>query len=139
MSTLDAKQLENAHAFLKHLNAMDWVSLGDLLAPEFKHQCFPATVVVPDGRQTRSKEEYIEGILQGGLTNYFKTFRFSEPMDVIHGSNKVAFHVKSVGVFKSGDSYENEYMLTFHFDGEKVVRLNEFVDSKYTAGFFPTA
>jgi hypothetical protein len=70
-STTHAKQLENAHAFLKHLNALDWVSLGELLSPDFRHQYFPATINPPDGKETRGKEEFI-GVLKYNLLTVFE-------------------------------------------------------------------
>ncbi|KAJ7728522.1 hypothetical protein B0H16DRAFT_1588895 [Mycena metata] len=137
MSDLDAKQLENAHAFFKHLNARDWDALGDLLASDFKHQWFPATFVAPDGKEMRSKEEFI-GFMQYSFTpgHVFERLHLEEPLDVVHGSNKVAFHLKSNGMSKSGKQYSNEYMITLHFDGEKIIKTNEFIDSKYTDEFF---
>ncbi|KAJ7035181.1 hypothetical protein C8F04DRAFT_1099341 [Mycena alexandri] len=135
MSDLNAKQLENAHAFLKHLNALEWGPLADLMASNFKHQYFPSTIVPPDGKETRGKEEFM-GVLQQNFIHVFEKVTFGEPLDVIHGVNKVVFHLKSDGMSKSGKKYNNEYMVTFHFDGEKMIRLNEFVDSKYSSAFF---
>jgi len=31
----------------------------------------------------------------------------------------------------SGKPYNNEYMFTFRFDGEKIASIKEFMDSKY--------
>jgi ketosteroid isomerase-like protein len=42
---------------------------------------------------------------------------------------------KSDGVTKSGVKYNNEYIATFYFDGEKIIRLKEFVDSKHITDF----
>lgn len=44
--------------------------------------------------------------------------------------------VKSDGISKSGKKYNNEYMLTFHFAGEKIVSMKEFTDSKYSDSYF---
>jgi ketosteroid isomerase-like protein len=51
-------------------------------------------------------------------------------MSVIHASSDA---MTSVG------PYSNEYSLFFHFtkDGKKIKKIDEFVDSKYTAEFFP--
>ncbi|KAJ7171138.1 hypothetical protein C8R46DRAFT_1087790 [Mycena filopes] len=135
MSDLDTKQLENAQAFLKHLNALEWDPLADLIAPSFQHQYFPGTIVPPDGKETRGKEEFL-GVLQHHLIHVFDKVTYGPPLDVVHGSNKVAFHLKSDGTSKSGKKYNNEYMVTFHFEGEKMIKLNEFVDSKYSSAFF---
>ncbi|KAJ7039451.1 hypothetical protein C8F04DRAFT_1255151 [Mycena alexandri] len=134
MSGLGSKQLENAHAFLKHINALDGRSLSDLLAPDFQHQSFPGTIV-HDGHGTRTKEGFMN-LFHRFWVQVFDKVTFGEPLDVIHGSNKVTFHVKSDGITKTGKEYHNEYMLTFHFEGEKIIKVNEFVDSKYSAAFF---
>ncbi|KAJ7721106.1 hypothetical protein B0H16DRAFT_1738434 [Mycena metata] len=137
MSDLSAKQFENARAFLKHLNALEWGSLGDLLAPEFQHQYFPASIAPPGGKYTRGKAEFLQ-LFQHSWIHVFEKITFGEPLDVIRGANKVAFHVKSDGVTKTGKKYNNEYMLTFHFEGEKITKMNEFVDSAYSTAFFGT-
>ncbi|KAK7052518.1 hypothetical protein R3P38DRAFT_2603938 [Favolaschia claudopus] len=135
MSDIHTKQLENAHAFIKHLNALDWDSLADLLAPNFKHQYLPSTIIPPDGKDDRGKEDFVNN-LKVTLENVFDKVTYLPPIDVIHGSNAVVFHLKSDGASKSGRKYNNEYMVTFHFDGEKIIKLNEFVDSKYSKDFF---
>ncbi|KAJ7171146.1 hypothetical protein C8R46DRAFT_1190587 [Mycena filopes] len=135
MSDLDSKQLQNARAFLKHLDAKEWDSLSDLIAPTFKQQYFPATLTPPEGKDTRNREEYI-ALLKHSWTHVFEKITLGEPLDVIHGHNKVALHLRSDGMSKSGKKYNNEYMFTFHFDGEKIIKLNEFVDSKYSDTFF---
>jgi hypothetical protein len=63
MSDTHAKQLENAHAFFKYLNALDWMPLADLMSSDFRHQYLPATIVPPDGKEDRGKEELI-GVLK---------------------------------------------------------------------------
>ncbi|KAJ7056559.1 hypothetical protein C8F01DRAFT_1154116 [Mycena amicta] len=132
---LDAKQLANAHAFLKHVNALEWDAFSDLLAPTFTQQYFPATLTPPEGKDTRGKEEFI-ALMKHSWIHVFEKMTLGEPLDVIHGFNKVTFHLKSDGLSKAGKRYNNEYMFTFHFEGEKIVKLNEFVDSKYSAQFF---
>jgi ketosteroid isomerase-like protein len=51
-------------------------------------------------------------------------------VSVIHAASSA---MTSVG------PYENEYSLFFYYteDGKKIKKIDEFVDSKYTAGFFP--
>ncbi|KAF7351945.1 hypothetical protein MVEN_01156500 [Mycena venus] len=137
MSDTHATQLENAHAFMKHLNALDWTSLADLMSPDFRHQYLPASIIPLDGKEDRGKEEFI-GILKHYFEIVFEKVTFLPPTDVIHGSNAVVFHLKADGMSKSGKKYNSEYMFTFHFDGEKIVKLNEFVDSKYSSAYFTT-
>ncbi|KAJ7143795.1 hypothetical protein C8R44DRAFT_140187 [Mycena epipterygia] len=135
MSGPNTKQLENAHAFLKYLNALDWARLAELMSPDFKHEYFPASTIPPDGKDTRTREEFI-GVLKYNLLTVFEKLTFQTPLDVIHGTNAVVFHLKSDGVSKSGKRYNNEYMITFHFDGDKIIKFNEFVDSEYSSTFF---
>ncbi|KAJ7457220.1 hypothetical protein B0H11DRAFT_2063407 [Mycena galericulata] len=135
LSAPNPKQLENAYEFLKHLNALDFDAIGELLSPDFKHVYLPATIVPPDGKDDRGKEDLI-GVLKYNLLNVFDGVTYLPPLDVIHGSDAVVFHLKSDGISKSGKKYTNEYMITFHFKGEKIVKLNEFVDSKYSSAYF---
>ncbi|KAJ7708294.1 hypothetical protein B0H17DRAFT_1325167 [Mycena rosella] len=136
MSSPNLKQLENAHALFTDLNANEWEALEQLLSPEFKHcQYLPGTITPPDGKETRGKEEWM-GALKHTFVALFDHITFRPPLDVIHGTDKVAFHLKSDGMLKSGLEYINEYMITFHFDGEKIIKLNEFVDSKYSSAFY---
>ncbi|KAJ7244385.1 hypothetical protein B0H12DRAFT_1129263 [Mycena haematopus] len=135
MSDTHAKQLQNAHAFIDHLNALDWIPLTELLSPDFKHQYLPATIVPPDGKDDRGRDEFV-GVLKYNLENVFGKVTYLPPLDVIHGENAVVFHLKSDGISKSGKKYNNEYMVTFHFEGEKIIRLKEFVDSKYSSAYF---
>ncbi|KAJ7474771.1 hypothetical protein FB451DRAFT_1397646 [Mycena latifolia] len=135
MSRPNAKQLENASAVLTHLNALDWDSLGELFSPEFKHQYFPASIIPPDGKEVRGKEDWLS-FVKYNLSVVFEKVTFHKPLNVIHGADTVVFHLKSDGMSKSGRKYNNEYMFTFHFDGEKIIKLDEFLDSKYSFIFF---
>ncbi|KAJ6536808.1 hypothetical protein B0H19DRAFT_1181825 [Mycena capillaripes] len=134
MSTIQAKQLENANAFLSHLNALDFEAIAELLSPDFAHEYFPATFPMPAGKAKRGKEETLELFKHACLT-VFDYITYLPPMDVIQGSDAVVFHIKSEGMSKSGKKYNSEYMLTFHFDGEKIVHMKEFTDSKYSADY----
>ncbi|KAJ7143769.1 hypothetical protein C8R44DRAFT_864804 [Mycena epipterygia] len=148
MSGPDAKQLENAHAFFKHLNALDWAPLAELVSPEFKHEYFPASVIPPDGKETRTREEFMGVMKYHFLTVFEKptvrlslytsllisglddSVQFQTLLDVIHGTNAVVFHLKTDRVSKSGKKYNNEYMITFHFDDDRII------DSKYSSAYF---
>ncbi|KAJ7111128.1 hypothetical protein C8R43DRAFT_1139145 [Mycena crocata] len=136
MTAPNPKQLENALAFLTSLNALDWATLGDLMSPEFKHQYFPASIIPPDGKETRGKDEFLAVLKYNFLTVFEKVTFLAPPLDVIHGTDAVVFHLTSDGISKSGKQYNNEYMITFHFNGEKIIKLKEFVDSKYSSAFF---
>ncbi|KAJ7511279.1 hypothetical protein B0H11DRAFT_1899746 [Mycena galericulata] len=134
MSTPNPKQLEIAHACLKALNDINIDAAADLLAPEFKQQYFPTSFTPSHGKVESNKEEFV------ARTRLFSSrfeLAFQPPLDVVHGVDKVVFHIKADGKVKaSGKEFDGEYVLTFHFAGEKIVKLNEFVDTKYTSEFF---
>ncbi|KAJ7474770.1 hypothetical protein FB451DRAFT_1246568 [Mycena latifolia] len=81
----------------------------------------------------RGKEDYIN-VLKHYLPVVFDKVTLQPPFDVIHGADKVVFHLD--GRSKSGKTYNNEYIVTFHFEREKIIQLNEFMDSKYSFLFF---
>ncbi|KAJ7457234.1 hypothetical protein B0H11DRAFT_2243497 [Mycena galericulata] len=122
MATPSPKQLEIAHAFLKYFNARDFDALAELLSPNLKHQYFPASISPSDGKDEGGKEYFIAR-LQRSFEKTFDTMTLQPPLDVIHGIDAVVFHIKCEGVSKSGKEYLNEFMFTFHFDGEKIIRL----------------
>ncbi|KAJ7171137.1 hypothetical protein C8R46DRAFT_1349230 [Mycena filopes] len=134
MSDLDSKQLQNAYTFIKHLGPGEWDALSELIAPTFKQQYFPASAIPPEDKDMRGKEEFLT-LLKYNWAHVFEKVTFGEPLDVIHGHNKVALHFKSNALSKSGKKYDNEYMVTFHFDGEKIVKMNEFVDAVKSNAF----
>jgi hypothetical protein len=59
MTDIHSKQLETAHAFLKHFSALDFTSVADLLSPDFQHYLSPSSIPPPDGKEWRGKEDYI--------------------------------------------------------------------------------
>ncbi|KAJ7457236.1 hypothetical protein B0H11DRAFT_2199758 [Mycena galericulata] len=104
-------------------------------SPDFKQQYSPASYVPSHGRVLSGKEEFINMTKQ--ISKIFD-MKMQPPLDMIHGVDKVVFHLMCDGKSKSGSGKEfhGEYMLTFHFDGEKIVRINEFVDTKYNSEWF---
>ncbi|KAJ6481098.1 hypothetical protein C8R45DRAFT_321018 [Mycena sanguinolenta] len=135
-TTIQARQLANAHAFLSSLNALDFDALADLLSPDFTHEyCVATSLDLPGGQAKRGKQEMLDLFKHAWLT-VFEYIKFLPPMEVIQGSDAVVFHVKSDGMSKSGKKYNNEYMLTFRFTEEKIVHMKEFPDSKYSASYF---
>ncbi|KAK7012792.1 hypothetical protein R3P38DRAFT_1553860 [Favolaschia claudopus] len=133
MSTIEQNQLRNAHKFLDLLSTspVDFDALADLLSPDFIFEHYPSTI----NMKPRNKAETIP-FLKRGWNENFEYIKFSPPIDTIQGKDVVVFHVKSDGMHKSGKKYGNEYMLTFYFTGEKIARMKEFADSKYTVDYF---
>jgi hypothetical protein len=68
MSATQTKQLENAHAYLSHLNALNFDALADLMAPDFTFEYFPASLSPPGGKAKRGKEETLELFKHAWLT-----------------------------------------------------------------------
>ncbi|KAK7029990.1 SnoaL-like domain-containing protein [Favolaschia claudopus] len=138
MVTLQAKQLANAHAFLARMSAADFHGVAALLAPDFKLEFFPASVLPPGGKPTLNREETVE-FFKRVTDEVFEYIGFLPPLHTITGPDAVVIHVESDGKSrKSGKIYNNQYMYTFQFCGDKIVRLRQFVDSKYYADFFGT-
>ncbi|KAK7024889.1 hypothetical protein R3P38DRAFT_3532856 [Favolaschia claudopus] len=135
MSTTAEKQLQNAQTFLSLLSALDFAAMAELMSPDFKHEFLPASLPAPQGKAIRNKEETLV-FFKHAWEAVFEYVKFLPPMDIVQGKDAIVFHVKADGMSKSGKKYENEYMLTFHFDGEKIVKLREFADSKYAAEYF---
>ncbi|KAF7370096.1 hypothetical protein MSAN_00639600 [Mycena sanguinolenta] len=135
-TTIQAKQLANAHAFLSHLNTLDFDGVAELLAPNFTFEYgFAASLDLPGGKAKRGKQETLELYKHAWLT-VFDYITLLPPIEVIQGSDAVVFHVKSDGMSKSGKKYNNEYMLTFRFAGEQIVYMKEFPDTKYSNSYF---
>jgi hypothetical protein len=85
MSTIQAKQLEHAHAFLSHLNALDFNSVADLLAPDFTHEYFPASLTLPAGKAKRGKEDTLE-LFKSAWTTVFDSITVGVLFRQRHGS-----------------------------------------------------
>ncbi|KAF7377985.1 hypothetical protein MSAN_00222400 [Mycena sanguinolenta] len=129
-SSTHAKQLENAHAFIRSGLGAPRRSSGARLQA-------PVSLNYRSARRQddRGKDEFV-GVLRYNLEKIFEKVTYLPSLDVIHGENAVVFHFKSDGMSKSGKKYDNEYMVTFHFSGENIIKLNEFVDSKYSSAYF---
>ncbi|KAJ7062047.1 hypothetical protein C8F01DRAFT_123283 [Mycena amicta] len=130
------QQLAAAHAFVNHLNALEWEPLAALLHPDFQHKYRPQSIIPPDGKETRGADAFV-GVLKYNLLEVFEYIQWSV-LEETHGVDRVVFHMTSVGKSKTGKEYNNEYMITFKFSpgAEQIVWLDEFVDSKYSSAFF---
>ncbi|KAK7024814.1 hypothetical protein R3P38DRAFT_3532605 [Favolaschia claudopus] len=112
--------------------------MADLLASDFTQEFFPASLPAPGGKSRRNKEELLEFFTAArGPEGIFESLLFAPPSDVVQGKDVVILHLKSEGTTKDGKKFNNEYMFTLRFSGEKIVYMGEFVDSKAVADFFP--
>ncbi|KAK7034101.1 hypothetical protein R3P38DRAFT_2519045 [Favolaschia claudopus] len=135
MASIQTKQLETANAFLSRYNAHDVEGLAELFAPGFTYELFPASLPAPEGKFKRNKEETL-GLFKHAWEEMFETMVYLPPMDVIQGEDAVVWHLKSDGTMKNGKKYNNEYMITLRFSGERIVYMKEFVDTKYVVDLF---
>ncbi|KAK7024844.1 SnoaL-like domain-containing protein [Favolaschia claudopus] len=135
MAAIEAKQLQNSLAFLSGMSATDFDGVAELLSPNFTLEFFPASLPPPGGKPKLNGEETLEWFKRA-TQEAFEHIIFLPPLHVVQGRDAVVLHVKSDGMSKSGKKYQNEYMFTFQFFGEKIVSLRQFVDSKYFVEFF---
>ncbi|KAJ7635352.1 hypothetical protein FB45DRAFT_911326 [Roridomyces roridus] len=129
-STLLSAQLAGAQACLDYVSSANVDGLRDLFAPNFTHELFPSTTA---GSQTkRSKDDFL-GSVQYFWANVLERLKFLSPFDIVQAPDVVVLHVKADGMTKWGKPYTNEYMMTFRFEGGKIISIREFVDSLFSA------
>ena len=125
--------LGTANAVIEGYNTWKPEALVAYRAPNCVHQVLPASL----GRQPLNNEQYLAFLtpIMPAFKNVHMTVRHTI---VDEEARKVAMHVSSTAKTDLGD-YGNEYILVLHMteDGEKVVRFEEFVDSKYSEEFMP--
>ncbi|KAK6966985.1 hypothetical protein R3P38DRAFT_3245025 [Favolaschia claudopus] len=129
IASIQTKQLETANAFLSRYNVE---GLAELFAPSFTYELFPASLPAPEGKFKRNKEETL-GLFKHAWEEMFETMVYLPPME---GEDAVVWHLKSDGTMKNGKKYNNEYMITLRFSGERIVYMKEFVDTKYVVDLF---
>ena len=125
--------LETANAVIESYNTWKPEALVTYRAPDCIHQVLPASL----GRQPLNNEQYLAYFTP--IMPAFKNFHVTVKHTVVdEEARKVAMHASSTATTDLGD-YGNEYMLVLHMtvDGKKVVRFEEFVDSKYSTEFMP--
>ena len=125
--------LETANAVIESYNTWKPEALVAYRAPDCIHQVLPASL----GRQPLNNEQYLAYFTP--IMPAFKNFHVTVKHTVVdEEARKVAMHASSTATTDLGD-YGNEYMLVLHMtvDGKKVVRFEEFVDSKYSTEFMP--
>ncbi|KAF4556707.1 Hypothetical protein D9617_1g085860 [Elsinoe fawcettii] len=113
------------------LHAYSTLSVDAILSPlsstVFKQQILPMSLGMP----ARSKDEFSKHA--AGITSVFRKFRM-EPQQIYEDEvrNAVVIYAKMIGTLVKGmGEWENECVMIMKFDqsGEKVVELQEFVDS----------
>ncbi|KAI0081027.1 hypothetical protein K474DRAFT_1672290 [Panus rudis PR-1116 ss-1] len=135
VSSNSSPQVQAVVQWLTALAESDFATFDTLLTDDYVSTLLPRTLNTPD----RTKEVYL-GSLKTAL-RAFTDFKF-EVHEVIEGENAVAIHVSSNAKTTTGHPYTNEYTMFFRLkknaDGKiQITGVKEFVDSLYSAGFFP--
>ena len=102
-------------------------------APNCIHQVLPASL----GRPPLNNEQYLAYFTP--IMPAFKNFHLTVKNTIVdEEARKVVLHASSTATTDLGD-YSNEYMLVLQMaeDGTKVVRVDEFLDSKYSTEYLP--
>ena len=123
--------LETANAAIEGYNTWKPEAMIAYRAPNCIHQVLPTSL----GRQPLNNEQYLAYFTP--IMPAFKNFHVIVNHTVVdEEARKVAMHATSTATTDLGD-YSNEYVLVLHMteDGKKVVRFEEFVDSKYSTEF----
>jgi len=123
-----AFQCQHALDYITHMDSRDYQALADLLSESFTHRFLPASLNGL-GIPSRNKRQFFD--LLKDLEATFQRFNFQPPQEIIQSQDKVVLHLVSDGKTTSGKTYNNEYVFTFQFEGDKIVSVKEFLDSKY--------
>jgi len=121
-----SNQLQNALAFLSHMENRDYIAMATTMSSDFTHRALPASL----GLLTRDKEQFLKRAKS--FENVFERLNF-QILEAIQGKDVVVIHMTSDGKMKSGQQYKNEYMFIFRFEpeGERILNVKEFFDSQY--------
>ncbi|KAK1757945.1 putative SLAM family member 5 [Echria macrotheca] len=120
-----------ALAIIDGYNAWDLDKLMEHRAPECVHQILPKSL----GREPLGNDAYRAYFTR--IMPLFRDFRVSVHNTIV-GDKEVALQATSTADTDAGP-YANEYVLIFTFNeaGDKVIRVQEFVDSHNSVTFFP--
>ncbi|KAF2154541.1 hypothetical protein K461DRAFT_310985 [Myriangium duriaei CBS 260.36] len=122
-----SRRMQTAYRVFDAYNSL---SVDNILRPmdsSFTHQVLPASLGMP----TRSRDDFAKHA--AGITSVFEIFAI-EPVHVFEdvGRNAVIAYARMVGKLARGmGEWENEvvFIMRFSEDGERVVGIQEFVDS----------
>lgn len=128
-----ATLLETGCAVIDSYNAWKPKAIMAYRAPDCIHQILPASL----GRQPMDNEQYLAYFtpIMPAIKNFHLTVKHTI---VDEEFRNVVMHAHSTATTDLG-AYNNEYMLVLYMtmDGTKVVRFEEFVDSKHSAEYLP--
>ena len=125
--------LETAIAAIDGYNTWTPEAIMAYRAPDCITQILPASL----GRPPMNNEQYLAYFAP--IMPAFKNFHVTVKHTIVdEEARNVVMHAHSTATTELGD-YSNEYMLVLYMtvDGTKLVRFEEFVDSKYSADYLP--
>ncbi|KAH8079418.1 hypothetical protein BXZ70DRAFT_648282 [Cristinia sonorae] len=128
-------QLRTVFHFIQSLREWDFELLEGTLSEEFRMEVLPRSLGIPG----RGKEEWVRTCREGNVLE--PGYRL-DIMDINESPGRIWIHATVHARAKTGQSYENEYLLMFRLttpDEEsgtpKILELKEFMDSLYITNF----
>jgi len=119
MSVQNDRAEEIAHRYTELLNREEFDDLADLFADDAR------IWICGD---TFTKESFRE-LAKGVFTTMYAQGPFMEPLNCFSCGERAVIEVITTGTTMSGNPYRNRYCLVFEMDGDKIVAMNEYLDS----------
>jgi ketosteroid isomerase-like protein len=119
------QQKERAKDFVRAMDRGDAVALGDLIAPGFIFELTAASPGIPQTMDRKTILEFMPGMVKQMMPNGFN-FQF---VTVISEGPHVAIQGTGDAIAGNGRRYANKYHWYFCFDGDKIDRFAEYLDS----------
>ena len=110
--------------FFDALNAGDAGAIANSYAPEGTIQTMGNTLI----SGVFNREQIAQSA--GGIFDVFPNGLTFTVLGMVAEGNKVAVEATSEGEHLSGQIYSNEYHFLFEFEGDKVLRLKEYMDTE---------
>mgnify|MGYP001824381594 FL=1 len=110
--------------FFDALNAGDAEAIANSYAPQGTIQTMGNTLI----SGIFNREQIAQSA--GGIFDVFPNGLTFTVLGMVAEGNKVAVEATSEGEHLSGQIYSNEYHFLFEFEGDKVLRLKEYMDTE---------
>ncbi|KAL7416481.1 hypothetical protein BDY24DRAFT_379851 [Mrakia frigida] len=121
-----------AQSLVRAMNEMDLDKIAPSLHHDFHHRVFPA-IMRPAGvpEEGAGKELWLMRAkgLSGLIGSGSLGINIDDPISVVESADSVVLLVNSDGKLNDGTSLKLEYVYIFKFKDEKVISLDEFLDS----------
>lgn len=126
-------QLQTVFYFIQALRDWNFEMLESTLSEDYKMEVLPRSLGIP----TRGKEEWLQTCKE---SNILEPGYRVDVIDINESPGRIWVHATVYARAKTGQSYENEYLLMFCLTTDdsgqpKIRELKEFMDSLYTTNF----